>query len=382
MQRYCKCSKKEMRDKSFWRRVTPFVVILVVTLLMIVSVNASFPPTLSGENGSILGSTDLDGKVNSLERQGGSIRYLLYYQMYCGSFGSYIPVYVYYDSGNFCNVLCARSEYDFTVEYDPVGDVWNVESEVPLSKWVLTDRGFTRLALLSAGESRANSNVLYVWQGQETDLPGLNLVYNEGYTPGVAVPPSNITATWRAYWEKVHYYEEDVTEAESVGYHNGWTSGYYEGQLAGFEDGRQQGYDEGYELGYDVGFSDGEQTGFDRGYEEGYEDGRGEVSTAPPGSTPDYEQGYQQGYGDGYMIGLKDGYDDGYADGVTDGELNVSYGIVDVGSVMTSIPLGAKQILDGALNFEIFGINVAGTLTAILIVAIVAFVVKWLIGRR
>lgn len=54
---------------------------------------------------------------------------------------------------------------------------------------------------------------------------------------------------------------------------------------------------------------------------------------------------------------------------------------LNIGEIITAIPNGAKQIINNAFDMEIFGINVAGLLSTILVVVIVAFVVKWLTSR-
>lgn len=59
---------------------------------------------------------------------------------------------------------------------------------------------------------------------------------------------------------------------------------------------------------------------------------------------------------------------------------NVEYQL-DIPSIITAIPNGAKQMINNAFGFEIFGINVAGLLSVVLIVTIVAFVVKWLMSK-
>lgn len=60
--------------------------------------------------------------------------------------------------------------------------------------------------------------------------------------------------------------------------------------------------------------------------------------------------------------------------------INVSYQL-DIPEIITAIPNAAKQIINNAFGFEIFGINIAGLLSVLLIVTIVAFVVKWLMAR-
>lgn len=63
-----------------------------------------------------------------------------------------------------------------------------------------------------------------------------------------------------------------------------------------------------------------------------------------------------------------------------DAEYSYDYEL-DIPSIITAVPNGAKQIINNAFGFEIFGINVAGLLSVLLIVAIVGFVVKWLMSR-
>lgn len=55
--------------------------------------------------------------------------------------------------------------------------------------------------------------------------------------------------------------------------------------------------------------------------------------------------------------------------------------ILDIPSIITAIPNGAKQIINNAFGFEIFGINIAGLLSVVLIVAIVAYAVKKMMSR-
>lgn len=55
--------------------------------------------------------------------------------------------------------------------------------------------------------------------------------------------------------------------------------------------------------------------------------------------------------------------------------------ILDIPSIITAIPNGAKQIINNTFGFEIFGINVAGLLSVIIIVALVAWGAKKLTTR-
>lgn len=72
--------------------------------------------------------------------------------------------------------------------------------------------------------------------------------------------------------------------------------------------------------------------------------------------------------------------DEWYDDRITPSfvENNFNYEL-DIPSIITAIPNGARQIINNVFGFELFGINVAGLLSVLLIVAIVGFVIKKLI---
>lgn len=118
----------------------------------------------------------------------------------------------------------------------------------------------------------------------------------------------------------------------------------------------QGAYNSGFEAGYNSGFADGTEDGYDIAYEDGYADGE--------------SAGRSTGYSDGYADGYTTGYDTGYADGT------VTTGMqLDVPTIFDGIFSSANSILKG-IDIELFGINVLGVLIAILVIAIVAFVVR------
>lgn len=111
------------------------------------------------------------------------------------------------------------------------------------------------------------------------------------------------------------------------------------------------------------------------------------------------QQGYQVGMLQGRIIGEEDGIKKsdtywkaeskrladiaraegeqaGYQKAVEELETaqSISY-IIDIPSVFTAVPTAAKSIINNAFGFELFGINIAGLLSVLLIVAIVAFIV-------
>lgn len=79
-----------------------------------------------------------------------------------------------------------------------------------------------------------------------------------------------------------------------------------------------------------------------------------------------------------YQRGEDDGYDKAVAD-LADGVIG-SYDL-DLGKIITAIPTAAKAIVNNAFGFELFGINVAGLLSVVLIISIVGFIVAKLSSR-
>lgn len=81
-------------------------------------------------------------------------------------------------------------------------------------------------------------------------------------------------------------------------------------------------------------------------------------------------------------LAYKRGEDDGYDKAVEDLANGVigSYDL-DLGKIITAIPTAAKAIVNNAFGFELFGINVAGLLSVVLIICIVGFIVAKLSSR-
>lgn len=111
------------------------------------------------------------------------------------------------------------------------------------------------------------------------------------------------------------------------------------------------------------------------------------------GYTTGYNEGYTQGQADGYLDSdnywasrvdeIRNGaYAEGYAEGYDRAVANAGEGdsyTLDIPAIFSAIPSSAKAIINNAFGFELFGINVAGLLSVLLIVSIVAFIVGKLI---
>lgn len=102
---------------------------------------------------------------------------------------------------------------------------------------------------------------------------------------------------------------------------------------------------------YEVGFSVGEEVGYDKGYGEGYNVGRGE----------------------GYDIGLSDGKEIGYNNGLASGADVSWFGMF---TAWFDVPIRA---LTGLFNFEFLGINLWAFFRALLTVAAIIAVVKFVL---
>lgn len=112
------------------------------------------------------------------------------------------------------------------------------------------------------------------------------------------------------------------------------------------------GYDEGYDDGYEEGSSDGWQTGYDEGYTVGQID-----------AAADYDSGYDAGYYNGFEAG----------------KAEIENSADTFGSLFFSILDAPFDVIRGAFNFEIFGINVASILLFFVSVAAIAFLLKVLL---
>lgn len=85
-----------------------------------------------------------------------------------------------------------------------------------------------------------------------------------------------------------------------------------------------------------------------------------------------YSEGMEQGYNQGYSEGMEQGYNQGYNQGESVGGLE-NNGIKTLINTILSYPI---NMLKGALNFEIFGINVSAIVLFGLTLGLVLFVIK------
>lgn len=94
-----------------------------------------------------------------------------------------------------------------------------------------------------------------------------------------------------------------------------------------------------------------------------------------------YNQGYTTGYDEGYDIGHSEGHQEGWLEGVEyagnqdETALTIFEGIITIALVPINFFLAI-------FNFEIFGINLSGFVSALLTVSIIIIVVRFLTGKK
>lgn len=96
--------------------------------------------------------------------------------------------------------------------------------------------------------------------------------------------------------------------------------------------------------------------------------------------TSAYTEGYNKGYDTGYTEGNNNGYQDGYQEGLVHADydstaLTIMQGIIDVGL----LPVNVFLLI---LNFEVFGVNISGFVSALLTISIVIIIVRFLFGGK
>lgn len=89
----------------------------------------------------------------------------------------------------------------------------------------------------------------------------------------------------------------------------------------------------------------------------------------------DYNSGYHDGFSDGESSGYNHGWNDGFTEGASQDETAVVIfsGIVQVGLLPINFFLAM-------LNFEVFGINIGGLVSAFLTIAVVIIIIRVITG--
>lgn len=142
-----------------------------------------------------------------------------------------------------------------------------------------------------------------------------------------------------------------------------YNSGFEAGQTNGYNNGYRVGKQEGYNSGYETGRAEAQSEAYQQGYNSGYETGKAEGGTGK----------YQEGYEYGYLVGQDAGYKKGFAAGQEAGGGGVQ---LDIPAVISAVPIAVKNFVNTSFGFEVFGINVAGLLSVIMIVALLVYLVR------
>lgn len=121
----------------------------------------------------------------------------------------------------------------------------------------------------------------------------------------------------------------------------------------------------------DEAYNDGIAEGYTKGYLEGEANGIHKSDVYWNSEIPHIQSVAQN---EGERIGYERAVEElGKGD-------NASY-TLDIPSIFSAIPSSAKAIINNTFGFEIFGINIAGLLSVILIISIVGFIVAKLTSR-
>lgn len=354
MQRHCKRYQKTL--------IALAMAVLIIALAVVPSF-AITPPQPTGETTDLYqGAGNVqETDAEAIVRMIGEMRTLGFFQ-----FGNFVLVG---RRGSTTRLFVGNEGYSLTndgTQFDLVPS-----SDRSLLEYSFCAGGFSLNVAISTTVTFALTDVL-CWWADDTLHVNPDYSYGDAHSDSVI----NTSAGWHSYYLAVYDYDQNISDAREEGRSAGYASGLEEGDAQGYE----RGYNDGSADGYNTGYAEGLQTG-QANAEERYQQGvvAGQQAGYAEGQTIGYETGYRDGVDDTYPIAYQEGYDDGVAHG---GGTTVITEELDIGSIISSIPQAAKSVINGALGFEIFGINVAGTLTAILVVAIVGFVVKWLLSIR
>ena len=195
---------------------------------------------------------------------------------------------------------------------------------------------------------------------------------------------------------------------------------YDSGYSAGYSDGYDEGYDEGYEdariefePGTDTGAEDQYQNGYNDGYSAGYDTGYAEGTADSAGSSASgIQQGIQQSKFQAYQAfqilkgespndltnldalfakewaaivgehvdyGFIKGKDQGYGEGYYDGNKEAGGYSSAFKDVVFAIFEAPVNLVNGMLDFDLFGINVASLCKTLITVSVVAAIVTVLV---
>lgn len=157
-------------------------------------------------------------------------------------------------------------------------------------------------------------------------------------------------------------------EEESSIYQAGYNAGEIHGYIVGHQEGESQGKNIGYQDGYSKGYESGNEAGYNNGYKTGYDFASQKIG------PEQYSIGHAEGYSQGHSEGFSEGYETGYRYGAINNPQGTPV-TLNIPSIITSITSSVGSFLTSAFDIEIFGINVAGLLSVLILVAFVLIIV-------
>lgn len=157
-------------------------------------------------------------------------------------------------------------------------------------------------------------------------------------------------------------------EEESSIYQAGYNAGEIHGYMVGHQEGESQGKNIGYQEGYSKGYESGNEAGYNNGYKSGYDFASQKIG------PEQYSIGHAEGYSQGHSEGFSEGYETGYRYGAINNPQGTPV-TLNISSIISSITSSVGSFLTSAFDIEIFGINIAGLLSVLILVAFVLIIV-------
>ena len=164
-------------------------------------------------------------------------------------------------------------------------------------------------------------------------------------------------------------------EEESSIYQAGYNAGEIHGYMVGYDKGNKEGQTIGYGNGYEAGYSSGNEAGYDNGYKSGYDFASQKIG------PEQYSIGHDEGYSQGHFEGFSEGYETGYRYGAINNPQGTPV-TLNIPSIISAITSSVGSFFTSAFDIEIFGINIAGLLSVLILVAFVLIIVHLTKGGK
>lgn len=164
-------------------------------------------------------------------------------------------------------------------------------------------------------------------------------------------------------------------EEESSIYQAGYNAGEIHGYMVGHQEGESQGKNIGFKDGYSKGYESGNEAGYNNGYKIGYDYASQKIG------PEQYSIGHAEGYSQGHSEGFSEGYETGYRYGAINNPQGTPV-TLNIPSIISAITSSVGSFLTSAFDIEIFGINIAGLLSVLILVAFVLIIVHLTKGGK